>query len=130
MSRYVLDSTVLIECEWGYEPTASRIKELLAAHHELFICAVVVAEYYSGAPRGTNVRMDTFIDRLKYVNLTPEMAATAGRFRSEARDQGRRLATPDALVAAFAHHLYATLLTNNVRDFTSTWVDVEGLGGA
>ncbi|MCC7019992.1 MAG: PIN domain-containing protein [Ardenticatenales bacterium] len=120
---------MLIECEKGHEPTASRIKELLAASHELYICAVVVAEYYSGAPRGTNVRMDTFMDKLRYVDLTREMAATAGGFRNHAQDQGRRMATPDALVAALAHHLSATLVTNNIRDFSMTTVAVEQLGG-
>jgi predicted nucleic acid-binding protein len=130
MSRYVLDSTVLIESEGGVEPTSSRVKALVAADHELCVCAVVLAEFHSGAPRGTNPRMDAFLDRLNYVDLTPEMAATAGSFRHSARAQGRRLHTPDALIAALAHHLAATILTNNVRDFELTGVTIEQLGGA
>lgn len=128
MSRYVLDSTVLIESEQGVEPTSSRVKALLAADHELCVCAVVLAEFHSGAPRGTNPKMDTFLDRLNYVDLTREMAATAGSFRHRARAQGRRMHTPDALIAALAHHLAAILLTNNVRDFELTDVTVERLG--
>lgn len=130
MSRYVLDSTVLIECEFKIEPTSSRLKALLAAHHELYICAVQLAEFYSGAPHGANPRMDAFLSKLTYVALTPEMAATAGGFRLEAKAQGRRLATPDALIAALGHHLSAPILTNNVADFTVTGVAVEQLGGA
>ncbi len=130
MSRYVLDSTILIECEGGVQPTSARVTALLAADHELHISAVQVAEFYSGAPLGSNPRMDTFISKLTYVDLTPEMATTAGRFRFEAKALGRRLATPDALIAALGHHLVATVLTNNVADFTVTGVAVEQLGGA
>ena len=72
--------------------------------------------------------MDAFLDKLSYVDLTPEMAATSGSFRYNARTQGRRLHTPDALIAALAHHLSATLLTNNVRDFWMDGVTVEQLG--
>ena len=129
MSRYVLDSTVLIECEGAVEPTSARVKALLAAHHELCVCAVVLAEFYSGAPRGTNPRMDAFLSRLSYIDLTPDMAATAGSFRHQARAKRRRLATPDSLIAALGHHLSATILTNNVRDFEVTGVAVERLGG-
>jgi len=128
MSRYVLDSTVLIECERAVEPTSARVKALLAAHHELCVCAVVLAEFYTGAPQGTNPRMDTFLSKLSYIDLTPEMAATAGSFRHRAQAQGRRLATPDSLIAALGHHLSATILTNNVRDFEVTGVAIEQLG--
>lgn len=130
MSRYVLDSTVLIECESEIEPTSGRLKALLAAHHELCICAVQLSEFYSGVPHGANPRMDAFLSNLTYVALTPEIAATAGRFRHAAKARGRRLATPDALIAALGHHLSAPVLTNNVADFTVTGVVVEQLGGA
>ena len=130
MSRYVLDSTVLIECEIKVEPTSSRVKALLAGDHELYVSAVQLAEFYSGAPKGTNPRMDTFLSKLAYIDLTPEMAATAGGFRHQAHAQGRSLATPDALIAALGHHLAAPVLTNNVNDFKVTGVAVEPLGGA
>jgi len=130
MSRYVLDATVLIECEGGVEPTSSRVKALLADGHELCVCAVVLAEFHTGAPRGTNPKMDSFLDKLTYVDLTPQMAASAGNLRNRARAQRRRLATPDALIAALAYHLSATILTNNVRDFKVMDVAVEQLGGA
>ena len=37
---------------------------------------------------------------------------------------------PLPLIAALAHHLSATILTNNVRDFKVMDVAVEQLGGA
>lgn len=126
----MLDSTVIIECESGVEPTSSRVKSLLAAHHELCVCAVVLAEYHTGAPRGINPRMDAFLDKLSYVDITPGMAATAGRFRYDALAGGRRMTTPDALIAALAHHHSATILTNNAKDFQISGVAVERLGGA
>ena len=129
MTRYLLDSTVLIESEKKIEPTSSRVVALLQKRRDLYVCAIALAEFYTGAPRGTNPDMDVFLTKLTYVDLTPEMAATAGLMRYNALSTGRRLATPDALIAACAHHLGAHILTNNVRDFTVTGVATEQLGG-
>lgn len=129
MRRFVLDTTVLIECEQGIEPTSSRIQALLKAGDELCVCAIALAEYHTGSPRGVNPSMDAFLDGLSYVDLTPAMAATAGAVRHTALARGRRLPTPDALVAACARHLSATVLTNNAADFELTGAQVERLGG-
>ena len=129
MTHYVPDSTVLIEFSKGVEPTTSRVLELVAESAQLSICAVQVAEFYAGAPVGAFPAVDAFLRRLDFVLLTPEMAVAAGTFRRQALEAGRRLATPDALIAACAHHLGATVLTNNLRDFDKTGVATQQLGG-
>lgn len=130
MRRYVLDTTVLIACEAGLEPAASRVLELLEAGHELCACAVTLAEFYTGAPRGSNPRMDAFLDSLTYLDMTREIAVTAGAIRHAARARGRRHGTPDALIAALARHSAATVLTANLRDFAVDDASVEPLSGA
>lgn len=129
MSRYVLDSTVLIEFSRGVEPTTARVLELLEAKAELFVSAVQLAEFYSGAAFGTLPEIDAFLGRLHFVPLSREIAVMAGTFRHDALSMGRRLATPDALIAALARNLSATLLTNNIRDFSTTTIAIEQLGG-
>ncbi len=130
MTHYVLDSTVLIEFSKGVEPTTARVLELVAAKAKLSISAVQLAEYYAGTPLGANPQIDEFLLRLAFVPLSRDIAITAGAFRLTAQSQGRRLATPDALIAALGHHLAAPVLTNNVNDFKVTGVAVEHLGGA
>jgi predicted nucleic acid-binding protein len=49
----------------------------------------------------------------------------AGRWRAEARRRGRTLSLPDALIAAAAVAMDATVITRNVRDFALTPAVVE-----
>lgn len=128
MRPYILDTSVLIAYEQAAQPAAGRLLELLRSGESLCTCAITLTEFYTGAPRGSNPRMDTFIDHLTYLNLTPEMAATAASYRSTARANGRRHATPDALIAALTKHTAGILLTNNVRDFPQQDITVERLG--
>lgn len=130
MSRYMLDTTVLIEVEKGIEPTSSRVIELLSDHHELCICPVQLAEFYSGILLGENPRMDAFLERLTFIPLWHESSVNAGWFRFNAALLGRRLATPDALIASATVLATATLLTNNPNDFNLPGLRVEALGGA
>lgn len=130
MSRYVLDTTVLIDFSKGVEPTTARVLNLIATKADLYLSAVQLTEFYAGASVGDFPDVDTFLSRLHFAPLTPEVVLTAGSFRYQAKAQARSLATPDALIAALGHHLSATILTNNVNDFTVTGVAVEQLGGA
>jgi len=127
MSRYLLDSTVLIEFSKGVEPTASAVLALIENDHLLGVCAVSIAEFYSGAFGDTSA-MDRFLDQLPCFEITREVARTAGRYRLHFLGQGRKLSTTDMLIAAVAKAERAVLLTNNVRDFPMDDITVEQLG--
>ena len=130
MRPYILDTSVLIAYEQAAQPAAGRLLELLRSGKTLCACAITLTEFYTGAPRGSNPRMDAFIALLTYLDLTPEMAVTAASYRSAARDKGRRHGTPDALIAALTKHAGGILLTDNVRDFPREDITVEQLGRA
>jgi predicted nucleic acid-binding protein len=49
----------------------------------------------------------------------------AARWRADLRRRGRTLTLGDALIAAPAHHLGATVITRNVRDFALTPAQVD-----
>lgn len=127
MRPYILDTNVLIAYENGDKLVVSRVLELLAAGHPLCLCAITLTEFYTGAPRGSNPAMDAFLDRLTYLDITPEIAMTAAGYRREARGRGRRHGTPDALIAALTKHTAGILLTGNVRDFPTGDIAVEVL---
>jgi len=128
MRPYILDTSVLIAYEQADQPAAGRLLDLLRSGKTLCTCAITLTEFYTGAPRGSNPRMDAFINLLTYLDLTQDMAVTAASYRSAARDNGRRHATPDALIAALTKHAGGILITNNVRDFPMQDIAVEQLG--
>ena len=125
--KYLLDSTVLIEFSKRKEPTTSRLLDLIAEDHLVGVCAVSIAEFYSG-PVGDGPAMDRFIDLLPCFEINREVARIAGRYRFDFLQQGRKLSTTDMLIAAVARAEGAVLLTNNVRDFPMKDITVEQLG--
>ena len=64
--KYLLDTTVLIEFGKRLEPTTSRLLGLIEADHLVGVCAVSIAELYSG-PIGDAAAMERFLDYLPCV---------------------------------------------------------------
>ena len=117
MTRYLLDTTALIDFSKGREPTCSRLLELIEAGDDLGVCAVNIAEFYSGIPVDKRTVWNEFISSLSYWNVTREAAAHAGRDRYDFARNGQTLSTTDAIIAAVARDHQATLMTNNVKDY-------------
>jgi len=86
------------------------------------VCAVNIAEFYSGIPQSQYALWDEFFADLHYWDITPEAARLAGQYRYQAARQGRALATTDTLIAAVAYLHGATVVTRNVKDYP-----IEGL---
>jgi len=126
---YVLDSTVIIDFVLGFEPGLAVVEQLFAQPQDLYVGEVVTCECLSkGAPEDVRVARN-LLRALEYVTLSPDDAAWAGDKRRQAITAGRRTpSTTDALVAALAHSLGATVVTRNVRDFEAFDVPVLGYG--
>ena len=126
---YVLDSTVIIDFVVGFEPGLAVVEQLFAQPQDLYVGEVVTCECLSkGAPEDVRVARN-LLRALEYVTLSPDYAAWAGDKRRQAITAGRRTpSTTDALVAALAHSLGATVVTRNVRDFEAFDVPVLGYG--
>ena len=124
MTRYVLDSSFLIDHLRGEPIATARFIEMNETGDELLICDVGAAEVWSGRP-SEHPRVETLLRFLEFVQPGPTTSMLAGRWRAEARGHGRTLGLPDALIAATAYHLDAAVLTRNLRDFELTPVRVE-----
>ena len=85
--RYLLDTTLIVDHAHGYEPAMELLHRLYEDGAELFTCDVVVCEALSGQAR-------------------------LGRHRS-----GGKLGLGDALIAAVAADMGATVVTCNRPDF-------------
>ena len=68
---------------------------------------------------------DAFLEPVEFIQPVPASALLAGRWRAEARADGKTLGLADALIAATAHAIDAAVLTRNVRDFALTPVRIE-----
>jgi len=130
VTRYLLDTTALIDFSRGREPAVSWIRAMLADRHELGVCDVNVAEFYSGLPVGASPAVDEFLQALTYWDISRAAAARAGTDRYSYARRGQQLSTTDVLVAASARERGAVLVTANVKDYPMTDLEVLPLRGA
>lgn len=117
MSRYLLDTTVLIDFSKRREPALSLVLRLIADDEEIGACPINIGEFYTGlAPADRHV-WDEFLDALYFWPISPAAARQAGIWRYDLARQGIALSMTDALIAAVAQAEDAVLLTANDRHF-------------
>ena len=89
---------------------------------------MTVAEFFAGLQPDERPRWDAFVAELTYWATTREMARQAGIYRYEYARRGRTILTADALIAATAAAVGATLVTENVKDFPMSDLRLLRLG--
>ncbi len=124
---YLIDTDVLIDVTKGREPALSWVAGALARRSILCSCAITIAEYFAGQPRGDYPARDAFIDSLLYLETPHEVAEAAGDYRRSFARRGIQLSTQDVIVAATARHHEAALVTRNRKDFPMEDVRVMSL---
>jgi len=111
LTRYLLDTTALIDFSKGREPARSRILKMIQEGDELGVCAVNIAEFYAGIPANQRAVWDEFTGSLQYW-------------------QGKILSTTDTLMAAVALDHQAILVTNNVKDYPMGQIQILPMSGS
>lgn len=117
MERYLVDTTVLIDVSRGIADIRWELDELAAAGAELGVCAVNVAEFAAGIPVAHAFRWEQLLREFQFWSITHEMALLAGGYRYSLRRRGITLQMTDALVAAAAATVGATILSDNIKHF-------------
>jgi predicted nucleic acid-binding protein len=125
MTRYVLDATFLIDHLRDDLGAIDRFRILMDAGDEPIVTDVAAAEIWAGWHPDREVAIEKLLRYLEFVQAGPPTSRQAGIWRAEARRRGRVLHLADALIAASAFDLDATVLTRNVRDYALTPVRVE-----
>lgn len=115
--RYLLDTTLIIDHAHGYGPAMALLHKLYKDGAELFTCDVVVCEALSGGSDEHRAVVGRLLMPLDFVATDPAAARAAGDARLERRRSGGRLGLGDALIAALARSLDATIVTRNRPDF-------------
>lgn len=117
MSRFLLDTTVLISHLRGDEKVSSRLLILLLGGHSLCTSCVNVAEIERGLRPAERRATKSLVDRMEYLVTTKEAAKKAGRYQADWGIKGKTVHLADALIAATARAYGAILVSDNVDDF-------------
>lgn len=115
--RYLLDTTIVIDHVNGHEPAMTTLRRLFEEGAELYTCDVVVCEALSGGDDEHRQVVGRLLRALEYVSTDPDAARLAGAARLARHRSGGRLGLGDALIAAVARGLDATIVTRNRPDF-------------
>jgi predicted nucleic acid-binding protein len=117
MTRYLLDTTALIDFSKAREPARSQIQAWIDGGDDVGLCAINVAEFFAGLPPPERVLWDQFLGALRFWDITRAAASQAGIWRYDFARQGVTLTTADTLVAAVAREWQAVLVTNYLKDY-------------
>ena len=118
--RILADSAFVIDYLKGVPAAEARWEAVFAGGDEPIVSEIVVCEVSAGLRARDARRFEAFLEPVEFIQPGPDAALMAGRWRAEARANGRTLGLADALIAAAAHADNAAVLTRNTRDFALT----------
>lgn len=113
---FLLDTTILIDLFRGRQE-AIVFLDKLTQEGSLFVCAIVVAEIFSGVRPEELSKVEEFFEAMDYCPIEYRTAKRAGLYRRDYQKKGITLSISDTLIAAVAVDHSLTLVTKNVRHF-------------
>ena len=119
--RYMLDTDI---CIYAINERPAAVLQALRAHEAagLGISAVTAAELFYGVTRTGSERnlraLRKFLSPLDIAAFDPAAAEVCGSLRAWLASQGTPIGPYDTQIAAHAHALGVTLVTNNTREFS------------
>jgi len=122
--RYLLDTTLIVDHAHGFAPAMALLARLYEDGGELFTCDVVTCEALSGGTDDHLAAVSALLRPLEYVSTSPDAARWAAASRHGRHRAGGKLGLGDALIAAVAVSLGATVVTRNRPDFERQGVSV------
>jgi predicted nucleic acid-binding protein len=128
MPPYLLDTTVLIDLSRNREPASSWFRRNVHQSGTLGVSTVTIAEFFAGLAIADRTLWERFIDELSHWDVSRDIALQAGIYRHDLARLGRIVLIPDALIAATAAIVGATLVTSNAKDFPMPGMRILRLG--
>ena len=125
MARVLLDTTVAIDVLKGRPRTTERFLALESRGDVPHVCAVTVEEVSAWLRPNERERASEMFEGLPTAPLGMAEGRLAGSWRQRYRRSGRTLSQADALIAAAAVGIGASLATGNPKDFPIDGLEVE-----
>jgi predicted nucleic acid-binding protein len=101
----------------GRGNTRKRITAFIEADGDVALCAITVAEVFSGLSGKNRKQWSDWLLSLRYWHIDWESAMQAGIDRNHASEAGRTLSVSDSLLASLARQHDATLLTSDIKHY-------------
>lgn len=120
---FLLDITILIDLFRGRQEAIDFLDQLLQ-EGSLCVCAIVVAEIFSGIRPEELSKVEEFVEAMNYYPVEYRTAKRAGLYRRDFQKKGITLSISDTLIAATAIEHSLTLVTKNVRHFPMTELSI------
>lgn len=119
--KYLLDTNIVIGLSKGRPEARSRLAQLPA--QALLLSPIVLCELEFGIaksqrPEANRAALALLIANLPVVDFNSEVAVHYGRIRAQLEAAGQPIGPNDLLIAAHALSIGATLVTDNVREFS------------
>ena len=118
--RYLLDTDI---CIYAINERPPKVLQALREHHAegLAVSSITAAELHFGVERSSSARnreaLSRFLAALQVLPFDAQAAALSGQLRAWLATQGTPIGPYDTLIAAHAHALGVTLVSNNTREF-------------
>jgi tRNA(fMet)-specific endonuclease VapC len=116
----LLDANILIFCIRGREPVTSRVKA--ADPNDVAIPSIVAFEIEYGSLKSSSPRrksiLSGLLNHLQEIPFDRDAARNAARIRVDLEKRGNTIGMLDLMIAGTAMSRGATLITNNVREFS------------
>lgn len=125
--KYLLDTDTLIDVLEDRGDTRQQVAAMIEAEDEVALCAITVAELYSGLGDRKRSKWEGWLIALSYWHIDIEVAMRAGTYRKTASEAGRTISVTDSPLAALAREKDAALLTSNIKDYPMKDVRVMSL---
>lgn len=115
-NSWLIDTDILIDYLRGYTKAVKFIDTSIA-ELTCYISIITVAELYAGVRDGNERHiLEQFLQVFEIVSLNEETAQTGGLYRRDYR-KSHGVGLPDALIAATAKYVGATLVTLNKKHY-------------
>ena len=121
MSGYLLDTNIISDVIRNPDgPAARRIEQV--GPKDIFTSIIVASELrYGCAKKGSpelRTRVEAILETIPVLPLDIPADAEYGGIRAELETAGQSIGMNDLLIAAHAHALKLTLVTDNTREFS------------
>jgi predicted nucleic acid-binding protein len=127
MTRFLLDTTFIIDVLNDQRKRLAVMKDLIAQRHELACCAINVAEVYAGMRQPETEKTEALLKSLEYVPISWEASKLAGELRQEWARKGKTFLLADMIIAAVCLTGALTLVTDNRKDFAMPGLTLQSL---
>jgi predicted nucleic acid-binding protein len=127
MTRFLLDTTFIIDVLNGSRNRPDVMRDLIANQHELGCCPINVTEIYTGLRPEEKDKTDALLRSFELIPITFEAGRLAGVLLREGKTQGKTFSVPDMIIAAVCLTEALTLVTDNRKDFTMPGLKIHPL---